>query len=340
MFDIPGPTFVLGGRRGRRVLRGGEDGRATITGIRVSRTEGDETEPAYTYALTVRPAGGGETFACGVRQRLTPHRERGHVGAEVPVRIRGRKVVIDWETVVGNARADVHVHGWKMDAPPSPGVEDRRRRGERKRIAGARAAQAVVLSAEQAESLLGPLLNVDLDVELRFADDGSVEQRRLERVDIPSYVRALVTPGLVLPAGVDRDGRRVTIDWEAVACALAAGTASRVDPGSLPAVAQLPRTAPVIDRAAAAATAFVSGLAGAGTADPAAPEISLDQYVAISVGLERDRVAPADHDAYAARHGIPAGTWAAVHAGWQRRIMSDWQVGAAYGEAYAAARKR
>ncbi len=77
----------------------------------------------------------------------------------------------------------------------------------------------------------------------------------------------------------------------------------------------------------------------------AAPEVSplggvsFDTWVAVEAGLVRDRVAPADYDTYAQRHGVPAGGWAAASAAWHQRTTSDWRVGARFGEAYEAALK-
>jgi hypothetical protein len=53
----------------------------------------------------------------------------------------------------------------------------------------------------------------------------------------------------------------------------------------------------------------------------------------------RDRVAPADHDAYAQRHGVPAGGWSDAQRAWQGRMMRDPRVGARFGSAYQAALK-
>jgi len=50
-------------------------------------------------------------------------------------------------------------------------------------------------------------------------------------------------------------------------------------------------------------------------------------------------VKPADHDAYAQSHGVPAG-WDAIGAAWQSRMIGDWRVGVKIGEALEAAKKR
>jgi hypothetical protein len=55
----------------------------------------------------------------GVRQRLTP-RYDAHVGAVVPVRVRGKRVVIDWDYHLGRRRnGDEPLVGtWRMVDPP------------------------------------------------------------------------------------------------------------------------------------------------------------------------------------------------------------------------------
>ena len=85
----------------------------------------------------------------------------------------------------------------------------------------------------------------------------------------------------------------------------------------------------------------------AAPAEPAAPPgldpiegVSLETWAAVEIGVGRDRVPPAGYDAYAQGHGVPAGRWAAVDAAWKARMTTDWRVGAAMGEALAAARKR
>ena len=88
----------------------------------------------------------------------------------------------------------------------------------------------------------------------------------------------------------------------------------------------------------------VMSTAGPGTAPE--PEVapiegvSLETWAAVEVGVGRDRVAPADHDAYAQGYGVPAGRWAAVGAAWQARMRADWRVGVKIGEALEAAQKK
>ena len=52
------------------------------------------------------------------------------------------------------------------------------------------------------------------------------------------------------------------------------------------------------------------------------------------------RVKPADIDAFAGRHGVPAGSWQATESGWQARVRTDPRLGARFGPAFAQAMKR
>jgi hypothetical protein len=330
-----GPELpTLAGRRARRVLRDGESSEAAIVGILVERTtDGETIEPEYRYALDVRTGFG--TSRVGVRQRLGGRRGDAHVGATVPVRVLDEKVVIDWGRHLG-AEGELAVGTWRMVDPPAEGVEDRWRKGERKRIAAGGAGSITVLGVTPVTSPLGPTENLDLDVQLIPADGANPEIRRLGRVWPPDYARFLVKVGAVLPVGIDKDGRRITIDWERAANGGAGFDAA--PPAAPPPAAPDPGAG---ERAISAVDAFVTRHVGAG--DPAAAgDVTLETYVEIQVGLILDRVAPADGDAYAARHGVPVGTWATVDAAWKARTMTaeyGTQFGALFSERMKAAKK-
>ena len=329
--DMP----TLAGRRAARVLSKGEASDATIVGILVERTS-DETrvEPEYHYALDVRTGFG--TSRVGVRQRLGgSRRSDAHVGATLPVKVLDEKVVIDWERRLG-AEGEVMVGIWRMVDPPREGVEDRSRKGERKRIDGGAQGTITVLRATPVTSALGPTENLDLDVQLQLADGEPPEFRRLDKVRPPDYARFLVKVGAILPVGIDKDGRRITIDWER-----AANGGTGFDPAPPEPPASAPREPGAGERAMGAVDAFVTRHVGAG--DPAAVgDVTLETYVEIQVGLILDRVAPGDADVYAARHGVPSGSWATVDAAWKARTMTaehGTQFGALFSERMKTAKK-
>jgi hypothetical protein len=335
------PTLV--GRRAGRVLRKGESSEATIVGIRVERTtDGDSVEPEYRYALDVRSGLG--TSRVGVRQRLGAKRGDAHVGATVPVKVLDGKVVIDWGRHLGR-EGELTVGTWRMVDPPAEGVEDRRRRDERRRIDAGTAGAITVLRITPVTSVLGSTENLDLDVQILPADSADPEIRRLNRVLAPDYARHLVEVGAVLPVAVDKNGARITIDWEAAANGGAGFDAAPPEPPPLPSQAAPDTRAPsngAGDHAIRAVDAFVARRVGVG--DPAAVgDVTLETYVEIQVGLIIDRVAPANADAYAyERHGVPAGTWTAVDGAWKARTMTaeyGSQFGALFSERLKAAKK-
>jgi hypothetical protein len=143
----------------------------------------------------------------------------------------------------------------------------------------------------------------------------------------------------VLPVGVDKDGQRVTIDWERAA---GGGAGFDASPPEAPPAPPVPEgratsTAPV-DKAIRAADAFVARRVGAG--DPAAAgDVTLETYVDIEVGMLLERVAPSDADAYAAQHGVPVGTWASVEGAWKARTMTP-EYGTRYGALFQETMKR
>lgn len=244
-----GPQLV--GRRASTVVHKGESGEATVTGIAVDRTgDEDTTDHVYTYRLDVRSALG--TFTCGVRQRPAPRREDAHVGAVVPVLVHKRKVVLDWYRHLGEVpEGKRYITPWRMVSPPEPGVRDPARKGERKRIASARQAELTILALRDIQTAFGEAVDREAHVQLRYADTGEVEQRAL-KLRRPDYAAYLFLPGLRMPAGVDKDGTRVTVDWEGAA------NDAHIDPSPPPVDAALTAAPPIEEPV----NAFLKGLFG------------------------------------------------------------------------------
>jgi hypothetical protein len=176
--------------------------------------------------------------------------------------------------------------------------------------------------------------NWDLDLQLA---DGTTTRAGGELV--PFYASWLAVPGADVPIVFDpKDPGKASVDWPAAASEAAdrAGALDDAPPaGSIAAAIEQDRSAP--SQAVASTTAPI-----AATEPELAPieGVSLETWAAVEVGVGRDRVAPADHDAYAQRYGVPAGRWAAVGAAWHARMRADWRVGAKIGEALEAARKK
>lgn len=310
-------------RRGRKLLRDGQQSRGRIVGIRVRHSgDAESSTTRYEWAVDVTPSA-GESYRAGIRQQLQ-HADRARLGMEVRVRHDGkRRTIIDWPAMLdswGLGSVDVHEMGWKaLRKPPDEGIDDktlRKPKGDR--------AQATLVEATRFELLGMETENWNLTLD--------VGGRRLvaKRDAVPIYARHLLEPGIALPVSVDGD--RVRIDWPA---------AVEAKPGSdaPPAPAAERREEPVQAMTAESGLSVTDAIAAAPVQE-AAGEVSFDTWVTVEAGLVRDRVAPADYDAYAQSHGVAPGAWAEARATWHSRMMSDWTIGARYGEAYEAALKR
>jgi hypothetical protein len=68
--------------------------------------------------------------------------------------------------------------------------------------------------------------------------------------------------------------------------------------------------------------------------------VTVERCAYVEAALSLAGIPPAQYDGYASENlGVPAGRWGAIRAEWEGRQRADWRVGAAYGEAYEAARK-
>ena len=311
-------------RRGARLLRKGTQSRGRITGIRV-RYSGDSTSGStrYEFALDVTPSA-GERFTVGIRQRLQ-HGDRVRLGMEVPVRHddRHRAAIIDWAEMLrrwGLDSADVHEMGWKpLRNPPADGVDDTslpKLKGER--------TTAEVVDVSRFETVFG--LSENFDIVLRSGGRDVLARREY----VPIYARHLLEPGLTLPVAIDGD--RARVDWPAA-------VEQRPGSASPPAAVAAKPEEPVTAVTTAPAVPVPDAIA-AGPVDDAIDGVSFDTWVAVEAGIVKERIPPERYDEYAQRHGVPPGRWAAAAAAWHGRTMTDWTVGARFGEAYEAALKK
>ena len=69
--------------------------------------------------------------------------------------------------------------------------------------------------------------------------------------------------------------------------------------------------------------------AGPASEDP----VTWEMFLAVSRGLKDTPIPPDQYDAFAQTLGVPAGEWAAANARWMGRMMTDWRLGIAYGQA-------
>jgi hypothetical protein len=218
------------------------------------------------------------------------------------------------------------------------GLDKARRKGTR--------ASASIDRTSVEDALFGMAQMLQLDLTVR---PGGLEAYLVEvkKVKAPHYATHLCLEGTVLPVWVNPDRLdRVTIDWP---------VAAMTDPGIGRPPAEILAQVGTAEILAQVGNVFsgkgpATSVMTAADDRPIAADVSsahapidgvtFDMWVAVGAGLARDRIAPGDYDGYAQQHGVRPGAWAGAEAGWQRRMMTDWRLGAAYGEAFEAARKR
>lgn len=330
--DLSGVAARLNRRRDRpaeELRAAGQAATAVIAGIRRrTATDGDQGDVATLRLEWPTPAGPrvGAVALTGQGERSPGLR----LGAQVPVRHDDDSVVPDCALPPGTGIRPVR-------QPPDPGIDDRWTEDRR---LGAWAPDTATVESFTRRTV--PLLGIPADswdIALRRRDGSAVANAD---GGVPPYVRAYIAPGAEVPVVVDPDhAGRVQVNWPALAQARA-GSAGHVDDevpeGSIAASLRPGTDEEVTSMSGPAADDAPAPVAGPGGD---VDGVTLEIYARVQAALQTARVPPAGYDAYAAREfGTPAGGWAAVDAGWQRRIMSDWRVGAAYAEAVEAARKR
>ncbi len=350
IFDWDGPSFGIG-RRGRKLLKRGEEATATIAGIKVTKTGSDDSgsnSNHYAYALDVM-TGAGAPVRMGCRQNLTPVRKLVHVGSQVVVKHRNGRVIIDWTKTLDRLSYD---HQGMADCPdwwkplsggkiPAAGVADHEQNRDRRRIGGATPATATVLRINALGGGLfgGGIENVDVDVELKFKD-GTSRQSLLRKAIAPDYAHYLLKVGTVLPVGVDQNGERITVDWVAAANGETSTDSAPAAPTRDP-LEPLPPTG--ADKLGGAFGSLIGKALDAGGMPTVAPEgmdIPFETYVDVSARLARHAIAPEQADAFAEQFGVPPGAWGPASRAWQSRCARDWKLGAQYGQAYQDAYQR
>ena len=217
----PTMWFKRNKRLGSRLFRDGTQTDARIAGIRVIRRSDAETgssPPRWEFALEVQTEDQG-SFRAGCRQQLLPHSDRIRLGQTVRVRFDDRRrVLIDWSATL---------EGWglkgdgteptgdykSLKEPPPDGIADFRFELGRKQLKRGERASAEVLGVRQSQSVMGPLLNKDLDLRVELPS-GERREVTLARVEVPEHAGDLLKEGSSLPVLVDRDRpEKVTIDW-------------------------------------------------------------------------------------------------------------------------------
>lgn len=310
------------------VWQQGEPAEGTIIGIRRSTvSENESTVEIVEYAVDL----GGEVV--GVRQQLSP-RQDVRLGMPVTVGRIGKAAVIHW-----GAPAEGR---WKSVKPPAVGIEDSvdgPPRGSWTR------GEAEVLDLGARPAMLG--LTTVTQAKVLFRAGGEPVEAIVDKYAPPFYASHLGAVGTRLPAlQHPRDPRKISIDWPAAAVAQpglgvspVAGASDMTSmPGSLMGAGGekvMPGfgKAGLLDRMQAKVAAASGAAMGADmNAGPAADDpVSWETFLAASVAIRSEPATPADE--VAQRHGVPAGEWDAASKRWMGRIMTDWKLGAAYGQA-------
>jgi hypothetical protein len=313
-----GPSFM-------KVWQAGAPAEGRIVGIRRTQVSEDEsTIDLEDYAVEV----GGEVL--GIRQRLSPIQDV-RFGMPVTVHRIGKAAVMRWGVPVERR--------WKSVKAPAAGIEDKIAGPPR---GGWTRGETEILDLGSRSAMLG--LATVAQAKVRFSDG---TEALVDKYVVPFYASHLGAVGDKLPAlQHPRDAQKIRIDWPAAAlavpgvgiAALGGGIVNTAESGSVMGAGTGP-TLPgfgkkgLLDRMQDKVASTTGNMMGYDmNAGPAAEDpVSWETFIAATVAIRDDPATPADE--VAQRHGIPAGEWAAVNKRWMGRIMGDWKLGAAYGQA-------
>jgi hypothetical protein len=325
--DTIGPSRY---KRGEELERSGRPVAGRIVGIECKLEGGDDTE---LFALEFTGPEGPVIAGARIRARGM---ERLRLGMPVLLRVDDDgRAVLDWQALCARWGIEFAEPAQRpLRSAPGPGVSDTaldmRVQRQLKKWTPTR---ATIVSFER-RTVFGGVTTQNWNVDLQLAD-GAITRAGGEVV--PFYASWLAAPGVDVPVVFDPNDRgKASVDWPAAATEAAdrAGALDDAPPaGSIAEAIEHDRSTP---------PQTVVSTAPSTAADPEVAPIegvSLETWAAVEVGIGRDRVAPADHDAYAQGYGVPAGRWAAVGAAWQSRMTADWRVGVKIGEALELARK-
>lgn len=330
--DLSGLAARLNRRRGAPVealLQSGTPAVAVITGIRRFALPGDD--PAHAVALRLEwPGPAGQRVGGAVISGQGENSPALRLGARIPIRYDDEMVIPDRTWPPGTAFGPI-------DEPPDPGITDARGRRPKKRPDGPVQPAQVESFTRRRVPLVG-LPADSWDIVLRLADGTTVTAGDGA---VPAYARYLIAPAAQVPVVADPgDPGTAWIDWHRLAEEHAAQAGDVDDPPPAGSIAEsLAAPAPTQVTGAAVAGSIEDAVAAAG--EETVEGVTLRTYAEIQAALETARVPPDRHDEFAAvNFGTPIGRWAVIDAAWRRRMMGDWRIGAAFGEAVEAAKRR
>ncbi len=298
----------------------------------------------------------------GIRQKLHPRTEV-RLGMPVTVARKGKDAVIKW----GQASSTF----WKQIKPPERGIDDTESLGGLTRKLG-KSVTIEILSIGTRAGMLGLTTINELKVRIT-PQKGEPYESAITKVSPAHYAAHLFAAGKVLPgflgAGqpkIDWQSAALADPGVGVASPFAEASAPAGSSAAMASAAGAPQSANQVstdpstgaaDAAAAGLTAaqlnfgFLdklggkltekimgaqAGLTGA-TLEGGPVEddpVSWEKFLEVTVAIKNAGYGtPAEMDAVASMHGVVPGTWADANARWMGRIMKDWQLGAAYGQA-------
>ena len=319
-------------KKGQEIETRGRSVAGRIAGIECKLEGGDDTE---LFALEFTGPDGPVLAGTRIRTRGM---ERLRLGMPVLLRVDDDgHAVLDWKALCARWGTGFEEPAQRpLRSVPDSGVTDTaldmRVQSHLKKWTAAR---AKIISFER-RRVFGGMPTQNWNVDLQLADGATT---RAGGEVVPFYAGRLAAPGVDVPIVVDpKDPGRASVNWPAAANEAADRAGALHDappPGSIAAAIEQERSAP--PRTGMSTTAAPTAV------DPeVAPVegVGLETWAAVEVGIGRDRVAPADHDASAQGYGVPAGRWAAAGAAWHARMRADWRVGVKIGEALEAAQKK
>ena len=345
-----GPSFA-------GVWEKGVEAPGVIVGIRVrEKSEDESTYILEEYAVEV----GGELL--GIRQKLHPRTEV-RLGMPVTVARTGKDAVIKW----GQASSTF----WKQIKPPARGIDDTESLGGMARRLG-KPVTIEILSIGTRAGMLGLTTVNELQVRVTPAG-GAPYDTAISKVQPAHYASHLFAAGKVLPGFAGTGKPRIDWQSAALAepgVGVASPFAEAAGPaGSSAAMARAAgapqsannvstETSDDVDAATAAGLipaqlnfGFLdklggkltekimgaqAGLTGANLDGGSAEDdpVSWEKFLEVSTAIKKSGYgSPAEMDAVASMLGVIPGTWADANARWMGRIMKDWKLGAAYGQA-------
>ncbi len=320
---------LFGGPSVEKVMERGTPAPAQLAGIQV-RYVSDDNSTRRVDEYAVQFAGG----IVGIRQMLLPD-DMVRLGMPLTVLVHDGAGYIDWAATcaaAGTAGTN-EKYRWKaLKEVPAAGIVDEEDRltGNRKKGGPA----TVTIEAIERRSVmfgLGSAIDVRAGI---VTASGQSYVADIKNVSVAFYATHLCVVGATLPGWVrDNKPDKVAIDWPA---------AAQANPGvGVPPVEELRRDRTQVETASMGAQIDVRAEVDNAANTTLIEGVSLETLAAIEVGTVKDRVPPKDYDDYAIRYGLAPGQYTAATAALQQRMRSgDWKVGAAYGEAVTAARKR